>query len=50
MKYSNQSCKKNTDHNDHANSGPGNNPSLLDKTFVLGPQNEVRKAYQKLAP
>ena len=49
-KYSNQSCKKNRNHNDHAHPGPGNNPSLLDKTIVLGPQNEVRKAYQKLAP
>ena len=42
-KYSNQS------HNDHANPGAGNTP-LLDKTIVLGPQNEVKKAYQKLAP
>ena len=49
-KHSNQSCKKNRNHNDHANPGPGNNPSLLDKTIVLGPQNQVRKAYQKLAP
>ena len=49
-KYSNQSCKKNRNHNDHANPGPGNNPSLLDKTIILGPQNEIRKAYQKLAP
>ena len=30
--------------------GPGNNPSLLDKTIVLGPQNEVRKVYQKRVP
>ena len=29
---------------------PGNNPSLLDKTIVLAPQNEVRKAYQKPTP
>ena len=36
--------------NDKANPGPGNNPSLLDKTIVLGPQNEVRKAYQKPTP
>ena len=28
----------------------GNDPSLLDKTIVLEPQNAVRKAYQKLAP
>ena len=49
-KYSNQSCKKNRNHNDHANPRPGNNPSLLDRTIILGPQNEVRKAHQKLAP
>ena len=47
---SNQSSKKNGNQNDKANPGPGNNPSLLDKTIVLGPQNEVRKAYQKPTP
>ena len=49
-KYSNQSSKKNGNQNHNANPGPGNNPSLLDKTIVLGPQNEVRKAYQKPTP
>ena len=44
---SNQSSKKNGNQNDKANPGPGNNPSLLDKTIVLGPQKWGQKSVPK---